>query len=259
MWTIRGIVIRREIETAVCFRRAEPSRDETRRDLRCEPTFVAKRERGAVRRGRLQMSVSLVLRRRVWSWKTYTSSTLLNDDQRTVDDETVALDHPTDRTDDPDDVGDDDDDARREGRADVVAVVGIVDEIHDGAVEHLVIGDDGDDTDDARWNGCDRWEVWVTRDGDGKQEGGDGHRKAVADVDPKTPRRVLDVRRIEARVLRKDYGPVLERKRLRYCDIIEQTQRRKHLTIAIGTSKQSVSFLPSFFGRVSPAASSRRS
>lgn len=161
-------------------------------------------------------------------------STLLNDDQRTVDDETVTLDHPTDRTDDPDDVGDDDDDAGRDGRADVVAVVGIVDEIHDGAVEHLVIGDDGDDTDDARWNGCDGWEVWVTRDGDGEQEGGDGHRKAVADVDPKTPRRVLNVRRIEARVLRKDYGPVLERKRLRYCDVIEQTQRRKHLTIAIG-------------------------
>ena len=161
-------------------------------------------------------------------------STLLNDDQRTVDDETVTLDDPTDRTDDPDDVGDDDDDAGRDGRADVVAIVGIVDEIHDGAVEHLVIGDDGDDTDDARWNGCDGWEVWVTRDGDGEQEGGDGHRKAVADVDPKTPRRVLNVRRIQARVLRKDYGPVLERKRLRYCDVIEQTQRRKHLTIAIG-------------------------
>jgi len=94
--------------------------------------------------------------------------TLLNGDQRTVDDETVARDHPTDRTDDPDEVGDDDDDAGREGRADVVAVVGIVDEVHDGAVEHLVIDDDGDDTDDARWNGCDGWEVWVTGDGDGE-------------------------------------------------------------------------------------------
>ena len=94
--------------------------------------------------------------------------TLLHGDERTVDDETVALDHPTDRPDDPDEVGDDDDDAGREGRADVVAVVGIVDEVHDGAVEHLVIDDDGDDTDDARWNGCDGWEVWVTGDGDGE-------------------------------------------------------------------------------------------
>lgn len=109
---------------------------------------------------------------------------------------------------DPDDVGDDDDGDARARRASIVAVVDVIRKVHDGAVEHLVVDDDGEETEEAWGRACDDVDVWPSRDGDGQRQGWDERHEAVADVHPKAPRRVLDVGRVQRRVRREHDGPI---------------------------------------------------
>ena len=97
----------------------------------------------------------------------------------------------------------------------------LITSLHHGAVKHLIIHHDGDDADRARGERRDHGDLGPGRDGDGERDGGDEHGEAVADVYPKAPRRVLDVRRIETGVLREHDRPVLQRQRLRERNIFK--------------------------------------
>ncbi len=123
-------------------------------------------------------------------------------------------DDPRRWTDYPHEIGEEDDGAGPRGRALVVAVVAIVDEVKHRAVQHLIVHDDGDDAQGARGDGGDERDDRESGDGDGEGDGGDEGGETVADVDPKAPRRVLHVRGIERGVLGEDNGPILERQRL---------------------------------------------